>query len=80
MKCVCETTQCLTLGKFTNSINIHGLFRSTVHFRMLSLIDVLVFYVSMKLDLLESRELTRGGKSNAIRCVKVLFHHTAMSK
>lgn len=77
---VCETTQCLALGKFTNNISSHGLLRSTVHFWVLSLIDILLFYVSMKLDLLESRELTRGGRSNAIRCAKVLFHHIAMSE
>ena len=77
---VCETTQCLALGKFTNNISSHGLLRSTAHFWVLSLMDILLFYVSMKPDLLESRELTRGGRSNAIRCAKVLFHHIAMSE
>lgn len=76
----CETIPRLALGNLTNNISSHDLPRPTVHFWMLSLIDGLLFYVSMKLDLLGSRESARGGKSNAVRCAKVLFHHIAMSK
>ena len=61
MLCMKHLTQSLALGKFTNNINNYCLFKSTPHFRMLSLIDALICCVNMKLGILESRELARGG-------------------
>lgn len=80
MLCMKHLTQILALGKFTNNIINYCLFKSTPHFRMLSLIDALICCVNMKLDILESRELARGGRLNTTRCAKVLFPQVAMSK